>query len=55
MQPVYQNPDVPSTESVYRTNVILWAAMLMSQFLFLIVLYFVKPQVFGFFKFSTEH
>lgn len=48
MQPVYQNPDVPTTESVYRTNFTGWAAMLMTQLLLLIVLYFVKPQVFGF-------
>lgn len=48
MQPVYQNPNQPTTEGVYRTNTIMWAAMLISQFMFFVVIYFAKPQVFEF-------
>lgn len=47
MQPVYQNPDLPTTESVYRTNTVIWSSMFLSQLVFLLVLYFIKPQVFG--------
>lgn len=33
---------------IYRINVILWMAFLASQFLFVVVLYFAKPQAFKF-------
>lgn len=52
-QPVYNNPNTPSTEQTYRTNIILWAAMLMSQFMFLLLIYFTKPELFRF-SFSEE-
>lgn len=48
MQTVYQNPNQPTTEAVYRTNIILWAAMLFSQFTFLILLFFIKREMFSF-------
>lgn len=48
MQPIYQNPNQPTTAGVYRTSLILWAAMLFAQFLLLVVLYFAKPEVFNF-------
>ena len=35
-------------EPLYRTNVILWAAFLMSQFLFLVVIFFAKKELFNF-------
>ena len=34
-------------EPLYRTNVILWAAFLMSQFLFLAVIFFAKKELFS--------
>ncbi len=37
-----------STEQFYRTSIMLWAALLMSQFMFLLVIYLVKPEVFEF-------
>lgn len=46
MQPIYTNPKVPTVEQVYRTNIILWAAMLASQLMLLVVLYFAKPELF---------
>lgn len=48
MQPVYQNPNQPTTEGVYRTNTILWAAMLVSQFMFLVLLFFARRELFNF-------
>lgn len=47
MQPIYTNPKIPTVEQVYRTNIILWAAMLMSQLMFIAVLYFAKPELFN--------
>ena len=35
-------------EQIYRTLVVLWFALFVSQFLFLVVLYFVKPELFSF-------
>jgi uncharacterized membrane protein len=35
-------------EPLYRTNLILWAAFLMSQFLFLAVIFFAKKELFNF-------
>ncbi|MGI8670502.1 MAG: hypothetical protein ACR2J3_11770 [Aridibacter sp.] len=37
-----------SAEQFYRTSTIIWAALLMSQFMFLLVIYFAKPEVFRF-------
>ncbi|MGC2235582.1 MAG: hypothetical protein WA584_05450 [Pyrinomonadaceae bacterium] len=42
-----QNQNI-SVEQAYRTLVIIWAALLMSQFLFLVIIYVVKPEVFRF-------
>lgn len=47
MQPIYTNPKLPTVEQVYRTNLILWAAMLMSQLMLFIVLYFAKSELFN--------
>lgn len=46
-QPVYKNPNVPDTDDVYRTNIVLWAGMLISQLLFLVVVFFSKRELFG--------
>jgi hypothetical protein len=35
-------------EQAYQTLVIIWAALFMSQILFLVLIYFVKPEVFRF-------
>ena len=35
-------------EQMYRTLVVLWFALFVSQFLFLVVLYFVKPELYEF-------
>ncbi|CAN5698221.1 hypothetical protein BH20ACI4_BH20ACI4_29380 [soil metagenome] len=35
-------------EQIYRTLVVLWFALFVSQFLFLLVLFFVKPELFSF-------
>ncbi len=40
-----QNPNV---EQQYRTSVIIWAMLLMSQFIFLVLIYVIKPEVFKF-------
>jgi F0F1-type ATP synthase membrane subunit c/vacuolar-type H+-ATPase subunit K len=45
MQPTNQKQNV---EQTYRTMLIVWFALLNSQFLLLAVLYFAKPKVFGF-------
>ncbi len=42
-----QNQNI-NVEQAYRTLVIIWAAPLMSQFLFLVIIYAVKPEVFRF-------
>jgi F0F1-type ATP synthase membrane subunit c/vacuolar-type H+-ATPase subunit K len=42
-----QNQNI-NAEQAYRTLVIIWAALLMSQFLFLLIIYVVKPEVFRF-------
>jgi len=42
-----QNKNI-NVEQAYRTLVIIWAALLLSQFLFLVIIYFVKPEVFRF-------
>ncbi len=54
MQPVYQNPNQPTPEALYRTNTIIWAAMLVSQFMLLVVLFFAKRELFSF-NFSNEN
>lgn len=38
----------PNIENQYKTLVVLWAALLMSQLLFLVLIYFIKPEVFRF-------
>ena len=45
MQQTNQNPNV---EQTYRTLVIIWFALLNSQLLLLVVLYFAKPKIFAF-------
>lgn len=45
MQQTNQNRNV---EQFYRTLVIIWFALLNSQILFLVVLYFANPKIFGF-------
>jgi hypothetical protein len=35
-------------EQIYRTLVVLWFALFISQFLFLVVIFFVKPELFRF-------
>src|ERR1044072_401126 len=42
-----QNQNLNAKQS-YRTLVIIWAALFMAQFLFLVVVYFARPQVFRF-------
>jgi len=42
-----QNEQIDLTKA-YQTLVIIWAALLISQFLFLIMIYFVKPEVYSF-------
>ena len=37
-----------NVEPQYRAITIIWAALLFSQFLFLLILYFVKPEVYSF-------
>lgn len=38
----------PNVEAQYKSLLIIWAALLMSQFLLLLVVFFVKPKLFGF-------
>src|SRR5688572_10329488 len=40
-----QNPNV---ELQYRTMTIVWAALFFSQFLLLLILYFIKPELYSF-------
>jgi F0F1-type ATP synthase membrane subunit c/vacuolar-type H+-ATPase subunit K len=42
-----QNPKI-SVEPIYQTAVVVWAALLSSQFLFLAMIFFVRPGVFRF-------
>ena len=37
-----------NVEQQYRTMSIIWAGLLFSQFLFLVMLYFIKPGIYGF-------
>lgn len=37
-----------NVQTAYQTLTIIWAALLMSQFLFLVIIYVVKPEVFKF-------
>ena len=48
MEPIYTNPQVPTVEQIHRTHIFIWAGILMSQVMFLLVIYFVKPELFGF-------
>jgi hypothetical protein len=43
-----QNPQKFSVEQVYKTLVVIWFALLVSQALLLMVVYFAKPQAFKF-------
>ena len=38
----------PNVEQSYKTLVIIWAALLMSQIMFLVIIFIVKPEVFKF-------
>ncbi len=38
----------PSVEAQYKTMVVIWVALLMSQFLFVLMLVFIKPNLFKF-------
>ncbi len=51
MQQMNQNQNI---EQSYRTLVIIWFALLNSQLLLLVVLYFAKPKIFEF-DFSKSH
>jgi uncharacterized membrane protein (DUF485 family) len=42
-----QNQNI-NPEGAYRTLVTIWAALFMAQFLFLVVIYFARPEVFRF-------
>ena len=42
------NPPKMSVEQAYRTLVMVWSALLASQGLFLVIIYFMRPQVFKF-------
>ena len=41
-------PSNQNIEPLYRTNVILWVAFLMSQFIFLVLIFFAKKELFNF-------
>ena len=41
-------PQQPSIEAQYRTMTVVWAALLVSQFLFLVILFVIKPEVYRF-------
>ncbi|HEX8734332.1 MAG TPA: hypothetical protein VF721_03350 [Pyrinomonadaceae bacterium] len=43
-----QNPQKFSVEQVYKTLVVIWFALLVSQALLLVVVYFAKPEAFKF-------
>ncbi len=40
--------DKPKLTGIYQTFIVIWAALLISQLMFLVVLYFAKPGVFKF-------
>ena len=42
------NQNSENAEAVYKTNVIIWAAILMSQFMFIFVLFMIKREMFNF-------
>jgi len=42
-----QNPD-PRTAGQYQTMMVLWAALLMSQFLFVLLIFVTRPKLFTF-------
>lgn len=46
-QQVYNNPQNPTVEGIYLVNLIIWAAMLLSQFLFLLIIYFTRAELFN--------
>lgn len=48
MQPIYKNPNVPDSSQIYRTNLVLWAAMLFSQLMFLVLVFFTRRELFNF-------
>ncbi len=37
-----------STEAIYKNLIMIWLALFMSQFMFLVIVYFVEPSVFNF-------
>ena len=43
-----QAPQNISVEQMYRTSVIIWLALLVSQLLFFVLIYFTKPELFRF-------
>jgi hypothetical protein len=43
-----QNPQKTNVELAYRTLVVIWFALLVSQALLLVVIYFAKPEIFKF-------
>jgi hypothetical protein len=43
-----QNPQNISAEQIYRTSVVIWLALLFSQLLFFVLIYFTKPELFRF-------
>ena len=42
------NPDTEKQNAQYQTLLVLWCALLVSQFLFVVLLFFVKPNLFHF-------
>lgn len=47
-RPIYKNPNAPDADQIYRTNRIVWAAMLFSQMMFLVLVFFARPRLFSF-------
>src|SRR5688500_14332822 len=41
-------PGTPSIEAQYKSLLILWAALLMSQLMFLVLIFFTRPKLFQF-------
>ncbi len=48
MQQINQTPQDKSVETIYRTSAIIWFALLFSQLMLLVVLFFAKPKIFEF-------
>jgi F0F1-type ATP synthase membrane subunit c/vacuolar-type H+-ATPase subunit K len=48
MQQMNQNPQNLNIETTYRTSLIVWFALLSSQFMFLVVIFLAKPKIFEF-------